>query len=524
MLKFPSQEKKVQRERKSIGERLRNVFEELGPTFIKIGQILSTRSDILPESVIKELEKLQDSVTPMSFSEVKNIIENEFATKLEEVFHEFDETPIAAASIAQVHSAILDSGRRAVVKVQRPGIERTIYFDLRILEDLAYFIDVHTKYGKLYDFRKMVQNFEEILKDELDFRIEGENAEKFKENFLKDKGVSVPEIFWSYSGRRVLTMQFIDGVTLNEFKKSNHNQVNKREVAKNLTNSMINQILRDGFFHADPHPGNIMILSQNDIVFLDLGMIGRLSEQRRNQFIKILAGIAFNNSKLIVQAMVDLGVMVPRKDMKKLEIEIDFIREKYLSGSINKLKLGEIFREIFKLAFEYKIVMPSEFAMITKALVTVESQVEQLDSEVNILELIKPIAKKMMIQTYSVDKVGKMIMETAFEYGHLLREIPAAASNILKKVENDELTVQFKLKDIDNTQKSVDKIFNRLSFSVMLLAVSIITAGIIVSSGLSSVSGSQVDLSNVAILRISLIIAGIMIIGLFFSILRTGRF
>lgn len=520
---FKLEKSKAGKEKQTIGERLRRALEELGPTFIKIGQILSTRSDIFPPQITQELQKLQESAEPIAFLDVKQIIENEFGNRLEKVFHAFEEQPLAAASIAQVHLAMLDSGERVVVKIQRQGIERSIYFDLKILEDLAYFIDVHTKYGRMYDFRKLVQNFEQVFQNELDFRIEAENAERFKKNFMKDKGVKVPEIFWTHTSRRVLTMEYIEGFRLNEMEQVEHLGWDKKWLAKNLADSMVNQILRDGFFHADPHPGNIKILNNSQLVFLDLGMVGHLTEQRRRQFIKILAGIAFKNSKFILQALMDLGTMVQRKDMKQLELEIDFIREKYLSLPLNKIKVSEIFTELFDLAFAYKFVMPPEFAMITKALITAESIVGQLNPEMNLLEASKPIAKRMMLENYSSDKVGKILLDAAYDYGHLFRDLPGILLGILKKIENDEFAVQIKLKDIDNTQRSIDKIFNRLSFSVMILAVSIITAGIIVSTGLGNFGG-QLDVTNQNLLHLSLIIAGVMIIGLFFAILRTGRF
>jgi len=204
-------------EKLTVGERLRLSLEELGPTYIKLGQILSTRPDILPLDVIAELEKLQDNVPPFPFENVKSLIENEIDDKLENIYKEFNQTPIAAASIAQVHLAKLNSGKKVVVKVQRPGIEKSIYQDMSVLQDLASFIDNHTKYGKLYNFTQMVQEFEKSLIKELDFRNEAENAETFKVNFAKDKGVDVPEISWIHTTRRVLTMEYIEGIPLNDF-------------------------------------------------------------------------------------------------------------------------------------------------------------------------------------------------------------------------------------------------------------------------------------------------------------------
>ncbi len=355
-------------EKLTIGERLRLSLEELGPTFIKLGQIISTRPDILPLDLIAELEKLQDNVPPFPFENVKSLIENEIDDQLENIYKEFNKTPIAAASIAQVHLAKLNSGKKVVVKVQRPGIEKNMYLDIKVLQDLASFIDNHTKYGKLYNFTQMVQEFEKSLMNELDFRNEAENAELFKVNFAKDQGVDVPEISWIHTTRRVLTMEYIEGIPLNDFEALDSAGLDRKKIARNLAMSILNQILRDGFFHGDPHPGNIMVMPGNAIVFLDFGIIGKLSDERKAQFIKILMGIAFKDSRLILQAIVGLDAMPHHINIKSLEKEIDILRDKYLSIPLNEIKIGEVFSEIFKLAFTYNIVFPVEFSMLGKSL------------------------------------------------------------------------------------------------------------------------------------------------------------
>ena len=511
-------------EKLSIGERLRLSLEELGPTFVKLGQIISTRPDILPHAVIAELEKLQDAVPPFPFDGVKSLIESEFGDKLENIFKEFSDTPLAAASIAQVHLARLNSGRKVVVKVQRPEIERNIYLDLKVLEDLASFIDNHTKYGKLYDFTKMVQEFEITLKNELDFRVEGENAETFKENFSKDEGVNVPDIIWIHTTRRILTMEYIKGIRLNDYVALNDAGLNRKIIARNLAVSIFNQILRDGFFHGDPHPGNIMVLPDNAIVFLDFGMVGKLNEERKAQFLKMLMGITFKNSRLIIQAIIGLDAMAHHINIKKLEKEIDIMRDKYLSVPLNEIKVGEVFNEIFNLAFSYNIVIPGEFTMLAKSLVTLEGLVEKLDPELNVLEISEPIAKKLMFKTFSPEKIGKEFLSGVLDYGSLLREFPSSLLNFLRKMEDDEFTMQFKMKGIERVEKRIDRIFNRISFSIVLLAVSIIIAGIVIGSGMSAHAGAEIYILNITVLRIGLVIAGIMIVGLVLSVFRSNRF
>ena len=508
----------------TMGERLRLSLEELGPTFIKLGQIMSTRPDLLPQDIIHELEKLQDSVQPFSFNEVRGIIETELEDTLEYIYKEFEKEPLAAASIGQVHRAKSLSGKHVVVKIQRPNIEKNIELDLRILKDLAAFIDNRTRYGRLYNFSKMADEFESTLKNELDFRIEGENAETFKENFLKDDDVVFPNISWIHTTKRVLTMEYINGISLKDFDALEKAGLDRKVIAHNLATSMFYQILRDGFFHGDPHPGNIMVLEGNVIAFLDLGMVGKLSHERKMQFLKMLMGITLKNSKLIVQGIIGLDAMSRRINLKKLEKDIDILRDKVLSVPLSEIKIGEIFNEIFDLAFSYNIVIPSEFTMLAKSLITLEGLVEKLDPELNVLEVAEPIAGKLMFTMFSLEKIGKEIIDGIMDYGGLVRKFPSSILNFLDKIEDEDFTMQFKMKGIERIEKRIDRSFSRLSFSIILLAVSIIISGIVVGLGMSAHTSTEIYTLNITVLKVSLIIAGIIIVGLVLSVFRSKRF
>ncbi len=507
----------------TVEERLRLSLEELGPTFIKLGQIISIRPDLLPQDIIHELEKLQDSVPSFPIDEVKDVIESELGDKIQNIYSEFTEKPLAAASIGQVHLAKLLSGKSVVVKVQRPRIERNIELDLKILRDLAYFIDTHTKYGKLYNFSKMVDEFDNTLKNELNFITEAENAETFRQNFLKDKGVMVPEISWIHTTKRVLTMEYIDGIPLKDLSVLKEAGLECKVIAQNLATSIFNQILRDGFFHGDPHPGNIMILEDNVIIFLDLGMVGKLSEERKMQFLKMLMGISFKNSKLIIQGIIGLDAMTGRVNTKRLEKDIDLLRDKYLSFPLSEIKIGEVFNEIFNLAFLYNIVIPSEFTMLAKSLITLEGLVEKLDPELNVLEIAEPITTKLMFKIFSPQKIKEELVDGIMDYGNLVRKFPESMLCLLEKMEDDDYALSFKIKDIDNLIKRMDKIFNRVSISIMLLAVSIIIAGIIIGSGMSAHTGTEMYFLNIIILKTSLILAGLIILVLIVSIFKSGH-
>jgi len=506
----------------SRGERLRLALEELGPTFIKMGQILSTRPDILPKDVIKELEKLQDKVPAFSFDEVKSVIQNEFGESLEEAYAEFEPTPLAAASIAQVHKALLWSGKTVVVKVQRPGIEKIIAQDMRILEDIAKFVDNHTKYGKLYNFTKMVEDFKKRLEEELDFRIEGENAEKFKKNFLKDKKVKIPSIIWTHTTRRVLTMEYIDGIPLNDFNAIDEAGLDRGAIARNLAKSVLNQILRDGFFHGDPHPGNIMVLGDGTIAFLDFGMVGSLSPERKRQFSKMLLGIVYKNSRMITESIIDLNAVTLNVNMKKLEKDINNLRDRYVEIPLEKLKVGEVLNGIFDLVFSYNIVIPNEFNMLAKSLITLEGIVEKLDPKISVLEVAKPIAKQLIPKMFSTQHMKEEIINATMDYSRLIKELPSFLLNFLRKTEEENYAVELKIRDFENLEKRVDKVFNRLSTSIILLALSIVIAGILIGSGMSANAGAEMYKLNGIILKIGLAIAFVIVLGLAISIFRSG--
>lgn len=508
----------------SIGERLRLVLEELGPTFIKLGQIMSTRSDLLSENIITELEKLHDSAPPFPFEDAKACIEYELGEKLEAIFIDFNEKPLGVASIGQAHLAKLKDGQQVVVKVQRPSIEKKIEEDINILKDLAWFMDTHTKYGKLYEFSTMVKEFQSILRDELDYRIEGENAELFKVNLSKDKQIIIPSVYWDYTTRCVLTSEYMDGISLSKIEELERENIDREAIAKAISKSIFEQILKDGFYHGDPHPGNIMVLSHTKIVFLDFGMVGKLKEERRKQFLKILLGVTFRNSRLIVEAIMGLDAMTKRSDIKRLQYEIDSLRDEYIELPLNEIKLAEIFNKIFNLALEYKIKIPNEFTMLVKALATMEGVVEKLSPELNILEIAQPIAKKLMFKVFSPKTIKNDIAEAVFDYGNIIKDIPDFFLNFLRKMEDDDYVWSFKLRGSNEILKRFDKITNKISFSIALLSLSIIMAGLIIGFGMAARVGSQAYIFNLSILKLGLVAAVLMYLWLIFSIFKTGRF
>ena len=505
----------------STGKRLRLAFEELGPTFVKLGQLLSIRQDMLPPDVIEELKKLQDSVQPFPFADVKALIEVEFNDSLENIYQEFDEEPLAAASIAQVHHARLISGKEVAVKVQRPGIEKVIGLDLDILSEMAHFFDHHTKYGELYDFSGMVDDFQKTIQNEMDFMKEGENADTFLRNFREDEGVTVPKIKWIYTTKRVLTMEYFRGIKISDLEALDLAGIDRRKAAERLATSICNQVLRDGFFHADPHPGNIQVLPDGTILFLDFGMVGYLNESRKNMISDFFIGVATKDSGMVVSSILDMDAMAPRGNVKRFEKDIDVIIEKYLTMPMNEIKLDELLHETLHTAYLNHVRIPREFTLLAKTLGTLQSLLEKLAPELNALVVAEPIAKKLIYQSFSIDKARHRIKKSLLNYRELLTEFPSAMRNLLRNAEDEDFAVKFEMKELDTFQKRLERIFNRMSFSVILLAVSIIVAGVLISSGLSADTSGEMYLFNIVVLKVGLALAVVIVLGLILSMFRS---
>ncbi|MEN6314423.1 MAG: AarF/UbiB family protein [Clostridiaceae bacterium] len=507
----------------SAGKRLKLALEELGPAFVKLGQIFSIRQDILPAGLTEELKKLQDSVRAFPFSDVKALIEAEFNDHLDHIYQEFDEKPLAAASISQVHHARLFSGKQVAVKVQRPGIEKIIELDLDILKSIARFIDRHTKYGELYDFSGMVADFEKTIKAELDFTKEGENADTFLRNFSLDEGVTVPRIKWIYTTKHILTMEYFEAIKISDLEELDRVGIDRRKAAERLATSICNQILRDGFFHADPHPGNIQVMTDGTIIFLDMGMVGRLDEARKEMISKFFIGVASRDSRMVVSSILDMDVVVDRKNIKHFEKDIDTIIDKYLTMPMSEIKLDDLLHETFHTAYLNHVKIPHEYALLAKTLGTLQGLLEKLAPELNSLVVAEPIAKKLLYQSFSAGKIKTEIKRSLWNYQKLLGEFPAAMRNILRKAENEDFAVQFEMKDMNTFQSRLERIFNRISFSVILLAVSIIIAGVLISSGLSADTSGEMYVFNIAVLKTGLALAAVIVIGLVVSMFRSRR-
>ena len=506
----------------SAGKHLRMALEELGPTFVKLGQILSIRQDILPDGVVKELKKLQDSVPPFPFPQVRTLIESEFHDSLEHIYQEFDPEPIAAASVSQVHRATLFSGVQVAVKVQRPEIEDTIDLDLDIMKSMAHFID-HTKYGKLYDFNGMVEDFESAIKAELNFMEEGENADTFLHHFQRDEGITVPKVKWIYTTKRVLTMEYSDGLKISDLEELDRAGLDRRKIGERIATSICNQILRDGFFHADPHPGNIQVLPDGTVVFLDTGMVGRLDETRKEMISRFFVGVTSKDSGMVVRSLVDMDVTVDQKDMKNFEKDVDTIVVKYLTMPMDEIRIDDLIREVFHTVYVNHIKIPHEFTLLAKTLATLQGVLEKLAPDLNAISITEPIAKKLVYQSFSLRKVKKQVRKEIWRFQGMLHEFPAVMQNILHRIGEQDFSVPIEIKGGDSLQKQLSRITNRISLSVIMLALSIVLSGILISFGLIAGNSGVTIPFALNILKTGLIVSVLFLLIIILFLIRSYR-
>lgn len=506
----------------STGERIRMFLEELGPTFIKIGQIASTRPDIIPLDIIQELVKLQDKVSAFPFSEVKKIIEEELADSLENSFREFQGTPIAAASIGQVHYAVLPAGEQVAVKVQRPKLKHLIETDLEILKELARLADSRLEWARRYQVRDIVDELAMSIRRELDFEMEARNTEKIAAKFKDNPKVVIPKVFWDYTSAKVLTMEFIDGITLNEEEKLQKLGYDSKVLGETVVNTILQQILIDGFFHGDPHPGNLLVLPNGAIAFLDFGIVGRLSPEMRDHVASFVIALMRQNTDEVLQAISSMGVVPDDVNYEQLRMDVDLLREKYSDLSFKNMKIGQTITDLFSVAFQYKIKLPTDLTILGKTLLTMEGVVEKLDPDLSIIKIAEPFGKRLIMERYRPKTIIDKVWRRINEYGEMILEWPKTINEISAIMKKGRVKIELTTPELNQFIQRLNIISNRISFSITLLSFSIIMAGVIIGTSLSG--QTPILLNKIPVVEIGFVIATGMFLWLLFSIFKSGKF
>jgi len=497
--------------------RLRKVLEELGPTFIKFGQILSTRPDIMPVEFCCELESLQDKVPAFDFEKVADQVQRELKRPVDQLFTEFAREPIAAASLAQAHTARLKSGEKVIVKIQRPDIEKTIRTDLDILAEIARLAEKHIEESRIYNPVGLVNEFRQAILWELDFTREANNVVRFQAQFAGDPTVYIPKIYPELSSRLILTMERVEGIKINNREKIDQAGLNSKKLALNGANAFLKQIFDHGFFHADPHPGNLMALSGNRVAFIDFGMVGRIHYETKALLSDILVGVVDHDIDKIADRFMTMGVIDETADPKKFDRDIEDFLDRHFVAALKDLKIGQFLVDLLTVVANNRIKMPADLYLLSKAMVIIEGVGVELDPDFDMVKLVRPFVRKLVVRRRSpgtVFKELKKFLEILYDWA---LSFPKDLKIVFDKLKKGTLKVEFEHRGLEGLINELDRVSNRIAFSV-------IVAGIIIGSSLIIQSDKGPHLFGYPLVGIlGYIIAGLMGFWLLIAILRSGR-
>ncbi|OHB32928.1 MAG: 2-polyprenylphenol 6-hydroxylase [Desulfuromonadaceae bacterium GWC2_58_13] len=458
-------------ERLTQPERLRLAMVELGPTFIKLGQILSTRPDIIPKEYADEFSKLQDKVPSIALEEIELQIQRELGYPIDELFSEFSPLPIAAASIAQVHRGRLKSGEEVVVKIRRPGIKKIIETDVDILIGLAYLIENHIPTAEIYDPIGVVKEFRRTINREMDFTREGHTIDRFAVNFANSSTVHVPQVYWSLTGEGVLTMEYVDGVKVSNIELLRDAGYDLKEIARNGADSFLKQVLVDGLFHGDPHPGNFFILPGNRICMLDYGMVGRLDSDLKFQLADLLLAILHRDVDNVISLLLYSGDITEDINTKHLKRDLSELIDDYYEIPLQEINAGKLLTEFIEILNLYRIKFPADLMLLGKALITIEGIGRQLDPDFNMIEHLRPFMEKLVRDKVTPTHLSKELLRVAQSYGALAKNLPRDLKEFINRVNRNKFKINLEHRGLEKLITDLDKSSNRLSFSLLIAAL-----------------------------------------------------
>ncbi len=514
-------EVKTESHSKTIGERIRLFLQELGPTFVKIGQVASTRYDLLPVEVIGELEKLQDDAPHFPYETVEGIIEEELGHPIKDVFREFSPTPLAAASIGQVHYGVLKTGERVAVKIQRPNMQRQIETDLEILHDIALLAEQRLAWAAHYQIRDIVDEFSRSLLEEIDYTIEARNAERIDKQFVEDPKVIIPKVYWDFTTKKVLTMEFVEGTKVNEADKLKQKGNNPKVLAKRIVDSILHQILIEGYFHGDPHPGNILALPDDSIIYLDFGMVGKLTPDMKYHMASLVIALMRQKTDDVIKAITHMGIVPDDINLPALRSEVEKLNEKYYNVPLSQTSLGQVVNDLFLVAYQHSILIPSDLTLLGKTLLTMEGIVVKLDPEISILKIAEPFGKRLLMERFYPKKMAGSFVDQLVNAGELLMELPRSLKELSQLFRNGKMRQELSLPEMEFLLSKLNKMSNRISYSLGLLSFSIIMLGLILGATISG--QNSYFLTKLPIVDIGLGVGGLMFMFLLFLIFRSRK-
>jgi ubiquinone biosynthesis protein len=500
------------------GRRLREMLDELGPTFVKFGQLLSTRPDVVPPDIVVELRGLQDDVSPVGFNDIREVIEAELDLTVERAFLEFDVVPMASASIGQVHRAVLPDGQEVAVKVQRPAAPAQIEADLGLLYQAAKLLRERVKALEFVDPRELVDEFARSIRLELDYSHEARNAEAFHRNFAHENAVVVPRVIKQYSSPRVLTLEYLHGQKVADLELDSMRPDERRDVSYQMADTWMTMVFRHGFFHADPHPANIFVLDSGELGLVDFGQAGKLTDDDMARLVRLFVDAATENVDAIPRRLRELGVSYAPEREQEFRREIQILFDRYYGARLSEIDPIQVIREAFQLIYSLNLRLPSRFVMLDKAIATLASVGQEVYPDFNVFEVAKPYARGLLAERFHPRFVAQEVRRETLALGAIARELPYQAHDILERLRDGTFQVRIENPGIDEIDAHIDQASNRLAVALVILG------GLVGSSIVGVFAKDGPHIMGLHLLSfIGFVVSGVFGIWLIWGILRHSR-
>ncbi len=508
--------------------RLRLMLTELGPSFIKLGQLMSVRADVFPPQYIEELTKLQDQVPPQPFKSIRPFIEKELGQPLLRVFKSFDETPIASASIAQVYRAELNTGEPVAVKVVRPGISKQIRRDIEVMYYMARKLEKMFELARVVGAKNVVAEFERSIYNELDMHIEAGSIEKFYRYYRHIEEICIPKVYWEQTAKSILVIDYIPGVKVNRVSAIREMGIEPKEIAMIGLRSLSRQLMEFGFVHADPHPGNTIVMPDGRVGLVDFGITAHLDEELMIQIARLFLGYAEHDYSLVMESLLDAGIIDEDMDLGAFRYDLKEMSEPFYGRSLQTISVVDVYDQVIRLLFKYHIRLPQNLLLLLKTFVQTESLGKILGSDASILEVIRPYARAMLARGYDSKKILRTVGKDAWATGRFLRRTPKLLYDILKQAASGTGRLQFHHSGFDDVGRRFERGLNRLVIAIVLAAS--ITAGAHVLDASEKIAIFPMDIMGSRTVSLTALlgllgytIASILGIWLIISIFRSGR-
>ena len=500
------------------GRRLREMLDELGPTFVKFGQLLSTRPDVVPPDVIAELRKLQDDVSPFPMDDVERVVQEELGLSIERAFLDFDERPIAAASIGQVHRATLPTGIEVVVKVQRPSAPRQIESDLRLMGSAARVVRERVRQLDFVDANELVDEFGRSIRLELDYLQEARNAEAFRRNFGGDERVAVPRVWWRYTTNRLLTLERLAGTHVRDLDLESWPDEDRRDLAYRMTDAWMTMIFRHAFFHGDPHPSNILHLDDGRLGLVDFGLAGRLTESDMTRLTRLFVDAATENVGALPRRLADLGVRYSRDREDELRSRLEELYYRYSGARLSEIDPIEAIREGLTLIYAMNLRLPTRFVILDKAIATLGSVAAEVYPDFNVFEVARPYARQLIAERLSPKRLALRTRQEVQELGEIALDVPRQVHAVLHELRDGEFSMRISNPGVDDLAHHIDVSVNRIAVALVILG------GLVGSSLIGVLAENGPHLLGLHLVSVvGFVLSGAFGVWLLWGVIRSGR-